>query len=235
MIQKDMIPVHVAVIMDGNGRWAKDRGLPRVAGHNSGMKAMKQIVKRASELGIGFLTVYAFSTENWKRSEDEIDGIFKLLTSYVAVELRELDRNNVKVGVIGDISPIPERARESIEKAVRTTAENDGLRFNVALNYGGRDEICRALREISATGIEPERIDEELISRHLYTGKAGVPDPELLIRTSGEKRLSNFLLWQLAYTEMVFSPVLWPDFTPEEFDRCIEEYQSRDRRFGGRK
>lgn len=239
MLDKERIPTHVAIIMDGNGRWAKQKNLPKIVGHNAGMKAMKEIVKSASSLGIKFLTVYAFSTENWKRSEEEVGGIFKLLISYAAAELEELNANNVRVEAVGDISALPPDALASIKKAMGVTARNDGLRLNVALNYGARAEICNALRslggDVRAGTLEPEDIDEDLISSRLYSNAAGIPDPELLIRTSGEKRVSNFLLWQIAYSEMVFTDVLWPDFTPEEFEKCIEEYQGRDRRFGGRK
>lgn len=240
MIDKNRIPQHVAIIMDGNGRWAKQRGVPRVAGHNAGMKAMKEIVNHSDKLGIKYLTVYAFSTENWKRSVEEVSGIFGLLVKYVNSELKELIENDVKVTVLGDYSQIPEDAKKSLEKTLEKTKDNKGLQFNIALNYGGRDEIKRAVCAIAEkvkTGqLEPDDITEETIGQHLYTGvfNADVPDPEVMIRTSGEMRLSNYLLWQTAYSEFVFTDVLWPDFTPEEFEKAIAEYQSRDRRFGGR-
>ncbi len=240
MLDKDRIPRHVAVIMDGNGRWATKRNLPKMSGHNAGMQAMKEIVKRASTLGIEHLTVYAFSTENWKRSVEEINGIFSLIVVYVAKELKELDENNVKVKVLGDYSKLPEKSVESLEKALKTTENNTGLQFNIALNYGGRDDIRRAVTDIAklaaAGRISPDDIDEQLISDYLWTGvhHANVPDPELIIRTSGEMRLSNYLLWQCAYSEFVITNTLWPDFTPEEFEKCIEAFQGRDRRFGGR-
>ncbi|MCI8648113.1 MAG: isoprenyl transferase [Firmicutes bacterium] len=240
MIDKTRIPAHVAIIMDGNGRWAKKRGLPRVAGHNAGMKTMKKIVDHSDKLGIQYLTVYAFSTENWKRSAVEVSGIFKLLVTYVNSELQELIDNNVKVKVLGDYSSIPSDAKKSLEKTLEQTKENTGLQFNIALNYGGRDEIRRAVcdigRDIQQGLLKPEDITEELIGNHLFTGNlhADVPDPELVIRTSGELRLSNYLLWQTAYSELVFADVLWPDFTTEEYEKAICEYQSRDRRFGGR-
>ena len=240
MLDKDRIPRHVAVIMDGNGRWATKRNLPKMSGHNAGMQAMKEIVKRASTLGIEHLTVYAFSTENWKRSVEEINGIFSLIVVYVAKELKELDENNVKVQVLGDYSMLPEKSVESLEKALKTTENNTGLQFNIALNYGGRDDIRRAVTDIArlaaAGRISPDDIDEQLISDYLWTGvhHANVPDPELIIRTSGELRLSNYLLWQCAYSEFVITNTLWPDFTPEEFEKCIEVFQGRDRRFGGR-
>ena len=232
------IPKHVAIIMDGNGRWAKKRMLPRVMGHNAGMKAMKEIVKRASVLGIEHLTVYAFSTENWKRSEEEVGGIFNLLVKYVDNELAELNENNVKVNILGDFSVIPKDAKERVEIALEQTGDNTGLTFNIALNYGSRAEITTAVqsiaREVSEGRLNVNDIDEDTISRHLLTGIKGIPDPDLLIRTSGEIRISNYLLWQIAYSEMIFTDVLWPDFSPEVFEECIVEYQSRDRRFGGR-
>jgi len=233
MLDLERIPKHVALIMDGNGRWAKEHGVPRVSGHNAGMWAMKEILKDADRLGIKYLTVYAFSTENWKRTQEEIGGIFGLLVKFVASELKEINDNNVKINILGDYSAIPETAKKAVDKALETTKENDGINFNIALNYGSRDEITRAVRAIVKEGIDEEKITESTISEHLYT--SGMPDPELMIRTSGELRLSNYLLWQLAYSEFVFTDCYWPDFTPDEFRKCIEEYQSRDRRFGGRK
>lgn len=239
-LRKEIMPQHVAIIMDGNGRWAKQRGVPRVAGHRAGMEAMKKIVDHSDKLGIRYLTVYAFSTENWKRSVEEVSGIFGLLVTFVKRDLKELIANNVRVEVLGDWSSIPEDARKSLEKTLADTKDNTGLQFNIALNYGARDEIRRSVADIAAKAkageIEPEDVTEELIAEGLWTGKnhAYSPDPELIIRTSGEERLSNFMLWQGAYSEFVFSDVLWPDFTPEEYERCIAEYQSRDRRFGGR-
>ncbi|MDO4176110.1 MAG: isoprenyl transferase [Bacillota bacterium] len=237
---KELMPQHVAIIMDGNGRWAKKKGVPRVAGHRAGMEAMKKIVDHSDKLGIKYLTVYAFSTENWKRSMEEVSGIFKLLVTFVNRDLRELIENNVCVKVLGDYSMIPKDSKEALEKTIHDTADNTGLQFNIALNYGARDEIIRSVKSIAARAkageLEPEDIDEETIARGLWTGEehAFSPDPELIIRTSGEERLSNFLLWQGAYSEFVFSDELWPDFTPEEYEKCIAEYQSRDRRFGGR-
>ena len=237
---KELMPQHVAIIMDGNGRWAKQKGVPRVAGHRAGMEAMKKIVNHSDKLGIKYLTVYAFSTENWKRSMEEVSGIFKLLVTFVNRDLRELVDNNVKVKVLGDYSSIPEDARKALEKTLSDTGEDTGLQFNIALNYGARDEIRRSVQSIAekvkAGELNPEDITEDMIGEGLWTGSqlADTPDPELIIRTSGEERLSNFLLWQGAYSEFVFSDVLWPDFTPEEYERCIAEFQSRDRRFGGR-
>lgn len=238
MIDLNRIPNHVAIIMDGNGRWAEQRNLPRAMGHNAGMKAMKEIVKRASSWGIGHLTVYAFSTENWKRSTEEVNGIFKLIVTYVDKELKELNANNVKVHILGDYSKLPSDAVSRLEKSLKVTQKNTGMQFNIALNYGSRYEIVEAVRRISkevrSGTIDPEDIDETMISQQLSTGMAGIPDPELLIRTSGETRVSNFLLWQIAYSEMVYTKTLWPDFTPEVFEDAICEYQMRDRRFGGR-
>ncbi len=240
MLDMDRIPKHIAIVMDGNGRWAKRNNVARVSGHNAGMKSMKEIVKRSSTLGVKHLTVYAFSTENWKRSVEEVSGIFKLIVIYVDKELKELHKNNVKVKILGDYSKLPKDSIDRLEKALKTTENNTGLQFNIALNYGSRDEITQAVRligeKIKEGEINPEDITEELISRHLYTGElfCNSPDPELIIRTSGEKRLSNYLLWQSAYSEFVYSDVLWPDFTPQVYEECIEEYQSRDRRFGGR-
>ena len=235
------MPRHVAIIMDGNGRWAKNKGLPRLAGHNAGMKAMKKIVDHSDKLGIRYLTVYAFSTENWKRSIAEVSGIFKLLVAYVNSDLKGLIENNVRVTVLGDYTSLPDDAVKSLEKTLESTKDNTGLQFNIALNYGGRDELKKAVQQIACRvkegRIAPEDITEDTVAEYLYTGKAynDVPDPELIIRTSGELRLSNFLLWQSAYSELVFPEVMWPDFTPEEYEKAIEDYQSRERRFGGRK
>ncbi len=238
MLDMDRLPTHVAIVMDGNGRWAKKRALPRLAGHNAGMKAMHNIVKYASDSGIRYLTVYAFSTENWKRSVEEVSGIFGLLVRYVDAELAELNENNVRVNILGDYGRLPDDARERLDRTLRTTARNTGMTFNIALNYGSRDEITRAVKKLAQRvkdgELEPEDIDEAAVSAELWTGIYGVPDPELVIRTSGELRLSNYLLWQSAYSEFVFTDVLWPDFTPAEFDKALEEYAKRERRFGGR-
>ena len=242
MLDRERIPAHIAIIMDGNGRWAKAKGVPRVAGHNAGMQAMKEIVKASSQLGVKHLTVYAFSTENWKRSAEEVGGIFKLVVKYVNSELAELHKENVRVRILGDYTAVPKAARESLEKSLETTKDNTGLQFNIALNYGSRAEIVRAVNHIKedmAAGVlDPaQEITEEMISRYLYTGteNGDIPDPDLIIRTSGEERLSNFMLWQSAYSEFGFTDVLWPDFTPQEYERMIEVYQNRERRFGGRK
>jgi undecaprenyl diphosphate synthase len=217
--------------MDGNGRWAKERGQIRLQGHLAGMEALREIVRHSQRLGVEYLTVYAFSTENWKRPADEVAGIFKLVIKYVNSELKELNENNVRVGILGDWTAIPEDSAESIRLALKTTEKNDGLKFNIALNYGGRAEITRAVNKLISEG--RTNVTEDDISGALYT--AGMPDPDVIIRTSGENRLSNFLIWQAAYSEIVLTDVYWPDFTPEEYEKCILEYQSRDRRFGGHK
>ena len=229
MLDKERIPQHVAIIMDGNGRWAKSRGQIRVKGHNEGMKALKEIVKHSDVLGVKYLTVYAFSTENWKRPADEVSGIFKLLVKYVDSELAELHKNNVQVHIIGDWSKVPEDAIASITKAIETTKQNTGLVFNIAINYGGRAEIVKACNELIAEG--KTNISEEDFARKIYT--ADCPDPDVIIRTGGEYRLSNFLIWQSAYSELVIVDTLWPDFTPQEYEKALEIFQSRDRRFGG--
>jgi undecaprenyl diphosphate synthase len=236
MIDLERMPAHVAIIMDGNGRWAQKRNLPHMAGHNAGMQTIKEIVKASSALGIKYLTVYAFSTENWKRSMEEVSGIFKLIVIYIEKELKELHENNVKVRVWGDYERLPGDAVESLERSLKTTENNTGLQFNIALNYGGRDELLRSVKklaqEVEAGSLKADDITEDLIAGNLYT--AGIPDPDMIIRTSGEMRLSNYLLWQSAYSELVFTDVLWPDFNRKEYERLIEQYQNRKRRFGGR-
>lgn len=234
------LPRHVAIIMDGNGRWAEKNKVTRLKGHNQGMYAMKEIIKKADQMGIHYLTVYAFSTENWKRSQEEVGGIFNLLVKFVGSELAELNENNVKVHILGDYTQVPDSAVKSIEKALQTTRDNDGLQFNIALNYGSRAEIVRAVRKIctkvSEGQVNPGDVDENMIGNYLYTGEenGNIPDPDLIIRTSGEERLSNFLLWQAAYSEFAFTNSLWPEFTPEEFEQIIEDFSFRGRRFGGR-
>lgn len=231
----ERIPTHIAIIMDGNGRWAKERSLPRLAGHNAGMSALKEIVKHSSVLGIKHLTVYAFSTENWKRPEDEVGGIFKILIYYVNKELQELHNNNVKVNILGDYEKLPKDAVNKLEEALEKTKNNTGLKFHIALNYGSRKEIVRSTKKIAKKikegSLSPEEITTEIMTNNMYT--SGIPDPDLVIRTGGERRLSNFLLWQTAYSEFVFTDVFWPDFTPQCFEDAITEFQSRIRRFGG--
>ncbi len=240
MSEAEKMPRHVAVIMDGNGRWAEQHKVSRLQGHNRGMLTMKEIIKKADVMGIRHLTVYAFSTENWKRSQEEVGGILNLLVKFVGSELAELHQNNVKVHILGDYSKVPETAVKSIEKALKTTASNTGLQFHIALNYGSRAEITRGVRKLCESvrsgTLAPEDIDEKIISESLYTGaeNGSVPDPDLIIRTSGEQRLSNFLLWQAAYSELAFTDTLWPDFTPQEFETMVLEFTHRGRRFGGR-
>ena len=242
MLEIGKLPTHVAVIMDGNGRWAKSKNRPRLFGHNAGMQAMKQIVITASNLGIKYLTVYAFSTENWKRSTEEVSGIFKLIIKYVDSELKELIKNNVRINILGDYNMLPGDSVRAIDELLDKTRDNDGLVFNIALNYGGRDEIVKAINEIiidrqafADEGISVD-VTEDEVSNHLYTGvlHKNIPDPDLIIRTSGEERLSNFLIWQAAYSEMMFTDTLWPDYSPEEFTAMIEKFSHRKRRFGGR-
>jgi undecaprenyl diphosphate synthase len=228
------IPHHVAVIMDGNGRWAKKRNLPRMAGHRAGMKTVKEVVKAADEIGVQYLTMYAFSTENWKRPRDEVDFLMKLPQEFLSTELEELVERNVRVRMVGSREQLPSYTIQALETAEQRTRNNTGLQLNFALNYGARKEIVEAVKDIAARlqagEIDLEQLNEDVISRHLYT--SGIPDPDLLIRTSGEIRLSNFMLWQLAYTELWFTDVLWPDFTREHFYQAIVEYQGRARRYG---
>ncbi|WP_429162404.1 isoprenyl transferase [Desulfitispora alkaliphila] len=231
------IPRHIAIIMDGNGRWAKKRGLPRTAGHRAGVKSLKSIVKLCSKLKVEVLTVYAFSTENWKRPQEEVEVLMNLLTEYISSELEALSENNVRVRTIGEIERLPLEAQKSIIKAKAKTTENTGMIFNIALNYGGRNEILKAVQEIAQDAIDQklkvEEIEKEVLENYLYT--KGLPDPDLLIRPSGEQRISNYLLWQLAYTEFWFTDTLWPDFDESELIKAIEAYQKRERRFGGLK
>lgn len=236
-IDMERLPKHIAIIMDGNGRWAKKRGLPRVMGHKAGMDAIKKTVRACSDLGVKILTIYAFSTENWKRPQDEVGYLMNLLVEYMRKEINELNSNNVKVRILGEIDILPEQTKKEIVEAVMLTEGNKGLQFNIALNYGGRAEIvnaCKKLAESVSAGIlEKDAIDEELFSSYLYTGKDD--DPDFIIRTSGEKRLSNFLLWQGAYSELIFVDQLWPDFDENVLYGAILEYQGRDRRFGALK
>ncbi len=229
------IPEHVAIILDGNGRWAKKRFLPRKAGHVAGSKTVEQICEDAWDLGIRYLTVYAFSTENWKRPQDEVDALMKLLRQYLKDCIKRSTKNNMCVRVLGDISPLDADLKASIVELEEVSKGNTGLHFQVALNYGSRDEMLRAVRamaeKVSEGRLALDEIDEGRFSDYLDTN--GIPDPDLLIRTSGEERLSNFLLWQLAYTEFYFTDVLWPDFNKKELQKAIEYYNKRDRRFGG--
>lgn len=224
------LPRHVGIIMDGNGRWAKKRLLPRSAGHRAGMETLHEAVKLSHRLGIEVLTVYAFSTENWKRPEAEINALFALLREYFKKELPELNANNVQIRILGALERFSAELRAIIGNAVEATKENTGLKFCIALNYGSRAEIVHAIRMLSAKGLAAEEITEEAVSAELYT--AGLPDPDIIIRTAGEERLSNFLLWQSAYSEFVFTKVYWPDFTPEVYYECLREFQRRTRNFG---
>ncbi|MBQ5446028.1 MAG: isoprenyl transferase [Lachnospiraceae bacterium] len=228
------IPKHVAIILDGNGRWAKKRFMPRNYGHIQGAKAVEQICEDANNIGIKYLTVYAFSTENWNRSEEEVDALMKLLRRYLKNCIERSNKNNMRVRVIGEKSRLSEDIRNKIDELEECSKNNTGLNFTIALNYGSRDEIRRAVSEIatevSEGKLSPDDISESLINEHLDT--SGLPDPDLLIRTSGEERLSNFLLWQLAYTEFYFTDVLWPDFNKEELIKAVVKYNGRDRRFG---
>lgn len=228
------LPIHVAIIMDGNGRWAKKRGLPRTAGHRAGVKAVKRVVRIAGEIGVKYLTLFTFSTENWKRPKSEVSAIMKLLEETTRKELSELLENNVRLIATGDIERLPEKRREVLVDAVNKTIDNTGLVLNLALNYSGRNEIIEAVRNIArdvAVGrMKPEMINDGLFATYLQTN--GLPDPDLLIRTSGEMRISNFLLWQTSYTELYVTDVLWPDFSEDDFLQALLDYQSRERRFG---
>jgi undecaprenyl diphosphate synthase len=228
-------PIHVAIIMDGNGRWANKHGLPRIAGHRAGAKAIREVVRTAPEIGIKYLTLYTFSVENWKRPKDEVTSLMELFEERLKEEIDELDENGVRLNVLGRLNELPDSTQNTFIEAMKRTANNKKLTLNVALNYGGRIEILDAIRNLAekAKGgeIEPSAIDLEMVSSFLYTD--GQPDPELLIRTSGEYRVSNFLLWQIAYTELWITPILWPDFTRENFLEAIYDFQQRKRRFGG--
>lgn len=229
------IPRHVAIIMDGNGRWAKNRGMPRIAGHKEGMGVVKKIVRFASDIGIEVLTLYAFSTENWKRPKNEVEFLMKLPVDFLNTYLPELIEKNVRVQTIGDFNVLPPHTKKAVEEAIEQTKDNDGLTLNFALNYGSRFEMVNAVKQI-VTKVErgelsQSDIDEELFSSELYT--SDLVEPDLLIRTSGEQRLSNFLLWQLAYAEFWFTEVYWPDFTENHFEKALYDYQNRKRRYGG--
>ena len=229
-LNQDNLPEHIAIIMDGNGRWAKTKNRPRLFGHNAGMKTLKKIVRASSDAGIKILTVYAFSTENWKRSKEEVDGLMNIAIEYFKKEIGELHQNHVKVNVIGNLAGLNTKVREAAENAMVITAHNTGLTLNIALNYGGRDDIVFAVKELIRAGVSADEVTEQSINDHLYT--KGQPDPDLLIRTGGESRYSNFMLWQVAYTELAFTDIYWPDFDVEKYYEIIENYQKRDRRYG---
>lgn len=229
------VPQHIAIILDGNGRWAKAKGMPRNYGHAQGSKNVERICEEAWRMGIKYLTVYAFSTENWNRPKSEVDALMTLLRNYMKTCLKTAKKNDMKIRVIGDIAPLDDDIKKRILELEEASKDNGGLNFTIALNYGSRDEIVRAVRKVAQDcvdgKVDPEDIDEKLYSSYLDTWD--IPDPDLLIRTSGEQRLSNYLLWQLAYSEFYFTDVPWPDFTKEELIRAIEQYNNRDRRFGG--
>src|SRR5437868_145448 len=232
---KANLPQHVAVIMDGNGRWAKQRHLPRIEGHRVGVESVRAIVRACGEVGIKYLTLYAFSVENWNRPKDEVDMLMKYLARYLKSEIGELNRNNVRLEVIGQIYRLPEFVQEQLKKTRAALANNTGLTLILALSYGGRTEIVEAVRAIAekakAGQLEPAEITEQTISQHLYTRH--YPDPDLLVRTSGEMRVSNFLLWQISYAELVVTSTLWPEFRKPQLFQALEEYAGRHRRFGG--
>ena len=229
------VPQHIAIILDGNGRWAKAKGMPRNYGHAQGSKNVERICEEAWRMGIKYLTVYAFSTENWSRPESEVAALMKLLRNYMKTCVKTAEKSDMKMRVIGDIDPLDDDIKRRIRELEEATVDNGGLNFTIALNYGSRDEIVRASRKMAedcAEGrLDPESIDETVFESYLDTH--GIPDPDLMIRTSGEQRLSNYLLWQLAYSEFYFTDVPWPDFTKEELEKAVEEYNHRHRRFGG--
>ena len=235
LISAEKLPRHVAIIMDGNGRWARKQGLPRIAGHREGMNTLKEIITCANELGINVVTLYAFSTENWKRPSWEVEFLMRLPEEYLKTELQPLIEKNIVIRAMGDLEQLPAVTKRAIKNALQATKDNTGMILNFALNYGGRNEILNALKKIAERvqegALKPEEISEDLFTSYLYTG--ALHAPELLIRPSGELRISNFLLWQLAYTELWFTRTLWPDFNKEHFLKAILDYQERERRFGG--
>ena len=232
---KSSLPTHVAIIMDGNGRWAKQRGLPRIEGHRHGAESVRAVVRTAGEIGIKYLTLYAFSVENWSRPKEEVDTLMKYLARYLKKEAAELHKNNVRLEVIGQIYRLPEPVQQQLARTITALSRNNGLTLVLALSYGGRTEIVEAVRaiatEVERGDLDPAEIDEQVISQHLYT--KNIPDPDLLIRTSGEMRVSNFLLWQISYAELVVTQTLWPDFRKKDLFEALEEFNRRHRRFGG--
>jgi undecaprenyl diphosphate synthase len=224
------IPTHIAIIMDGNGRWAAARGLPRLEGHRAGTENLRQIIRTSVELGVKYLTLYAFSTENWGRPKDEVHGLLGILETVIDRELNELKKEGVRICHVGRLDAMPKKVREKVLKSLELTHDNDRLILNIAWNYGGRDEIVYAMQQIIKAGLAAEEVTEEVVSRYLFTQDC--PDPDLIIRTSGEMRVSNFLIWQSAYSEWYFTPTLWPDFNKEELEKAIEAYNQRKRRFG---
>ncbi|MBS5937777.1 isoprenyl transferase [Clostridium sp.] len=235
VLDKDNMPRHIAIIMDGNGRWAKQRKLPRTMGHKAGVETIRRVIKETHILGIKYLTLYAFSTENWKRPKDEVSALMRLLVEYLRSELQELNKNGVVIKILGDINMLPKDAQNEVKEAIELTKNNTGVVLNIAFNYGGRDEIIRAVKlvsnDVKSGKLNIEDIDEKALEKYLYTN--GAPDPDLIIRPSGEQRISNFLLWQCAYSEFWYSNVCWPDFKEEHLHEAIYDYQHRDRRYGG--
>jgi undecaprenyl diphosphate synthase len=229
-IPTDRLPRHVAMIMDGNGRWALSRGLPRLAGHKAGTENLRRVIRASVEFGIKYLTIYAFSTENWGRPPEEVKGLLYILEDVIDKELAELNKEGVQLRHIGRLERLAPSLQEKVLYAIELTKNNDRLILNVAFNYGGRDEIVNAIQNIMKDGIPPEQVTDELVSRYLYT--VGVPDPDLIIRTSGELRVSNFLIWQAAYSEWYVTPTYWPDFNKEEYRFALETFAGRDRRYG---
>ncbi len=227
----ERLPRHVAMIMDGNGRWALSRGLPRIAGHRAGTENLRRIIRASVEFGIKYLTIYAFSTENWGRPPEEVRGLLHILEDVIDRELAELDEEGVQLRHIGRLERLTPKLQEKVLSAIERTKDNDRLILNVAFNYGGRDEIVQAIQHMMKDGIQPEQVTDQLVSQYLYT--AGVPDPDLIIRTSGELRVSNFLIWQGAYAELYSTPTYWPDFDKDEYRRVLETFGQRDRRYGG--
>ena len=229
-IPADKLPRHVAIIMDGNGRWALSRGLPRLAGHKAGTENLRRVIRATVEFGVKYLTIYAFSTENWGRPPEEVRGLMYILEDVIDKELAELSQEGVQLRHIGRLERLAPALQKKVLQAIELTKNNDRLTLNVAFNYGGRDEIVNAIQNIMKDGIAPEDVTDALVSRYLYT--AGVPDPDLIIRTSGELRVSNFLIWQAAYSEWYVTPTYWPDFAKEEYRRALETFAQRDRRYG---
>jgi undecaprenyl diphosphate synthase len=227
----DKIPLHVAIIMDGNGRWAISRGLPRLAGHRAGTENLRRVISASVEFGVKYLTIYAFSTENWGRPPEEVQGLMRILEDVIDKELAELHKEGVQLRHIGRLERLAPRLQEKVLEAVEVTKNNTRLILNIAFNYGGRDEIVHAIQQIIEDGVPVNEVTDELVSRYLYT--AGVPDPDLIIRTSGELRVSNFLIWQAAYSEWYITPTYWPDFDKKEYHRALEAFADRDRRYGG--
>lgn len=234
-IDKDNLPGHIAIIMDGNGRWARRRGMPRSAGHKEGANTLRKIVTSCYNVGIKYLTVYAFSTENWTRPKSEVDSLMNLLFEYLKNADKEIGGKNIRIRVVGNVNGLPEKVRNEIARVTHKTQKNSGLNLIFALNYGGRDEITNAVKKIARDAnngkLKIDEINEQLVSSYMYT--EGIPDPDLLIRPSGERRISNFLLWQCAYTEFWYSNILWPDFREDDLLKAIQDYQKRNRRYGG--